>query len=56
MTGGIGGVLGEGEREPRAGKSDEEFTKGLLFGGLDPKEKTLLIFGGVSWGKGLQWT
>jgi hypothetical protein len=42
MTGGIGGVLGEGEREPRAGKSDEEFTK--------------LIFGGVSWGKGLQWT
>jgi hypothetical protein len=40
MTGGIGGVLGGGEREPRTGKSGVDFTKGLLFGGLDPKEKT----------------
>ena len=31
---------GRGEREPRTGKSDADFTKGLLFGGLDPKEKT----------------
>ncbi len=40
MTGGMVGELGEGGRESRAGKSDEDFTKGLLFGGLDPKEKT----------------
>ena len=51
MTGGIGGVLGGGEREPRTGKSDADFTKDLLFGGLDPKEKTWFISGGVSWGE-----